>query len=186
MSIAPDRITLPEGDNREAWKALVKKYEPSLLAVARQFPLDEAEVQDAVQCTWIRLLERHESIRNPKALAGWLRTICRNECLNRLRHGKRTMSTDPKDFIQLLPPQRQDLPDEITIQNFRRVTLHQALEELRPVVRSVVVGSVVEKRPYRELEHLLDVPSGSIGPTRMRALNKLRKSQQVQNLLAAS
>ncbi len=186
MSIAQNPVSLPEADDREAWNTLVKKYEPSLLALARQFPLNEVEVQDAIQCTWIRLLERHTTVRNPNALTGWLRTVCRNECLNRLRHSKRTRCADPGDFAKLVTPRPQDCPDEIAVQNCRRAALEQALQELRPVVRSVVVGSVVEKRPYRELETMLGVPGGSIGPTRMRALKRLRTSPQLKNLLAAS
>jgi len=185
MSIAPPKVELPKENDREAWQELVDKYQPCLLALARQFPLDEAEVQDAVQHTWVRLLERHSSVKNPQALAGWLRAVCRNECLNRLRHGTRTMSTDPEDFVQLSPPQQQYCPDEIAVHNLQRSTLQEALKELRPTVRSVVVGSVVEKRPYKELQQMLNVPAGSIGPIRMRALNKLRKSQQITNLVMA-
>jgi RNA polymerase sigma-70 factor (ECF subfamily) len=46
---------------------------------------DEAEARDAVQEAWTRAWRQRDSLRDPAALHGWLRSIVARECLRSLR-----------------------------------------------------------------------------------------------------
>src|SRR3712207_8783081 len=64
------------GDQR-AWQEIVDEYGGLVWSVARGFRLSEAQMADAVQTTWLRLVEHLAEIREPERLPGWLRTTTR-------------------------------------------------------------------------------------------------------------
>ena len=51
-----------DGDAREK---LVRRYDGSLRRAARSFRVDPATAEDAVQTTWLRLVEHLDSLRDP-------------------------------------------------------------------------------------------------------------------------
>jgi RNA polymerase sigma factor (sigma-70 family) len=85
----PEEITdllqqAAEGDS-EAWEVIVATYAGLLRSVVRGFRLNEAETKDALQNTWLRLIENLHTIRDPSALPGWLCTTARRVCLETVR-----------------------------------------------------------------------------------------------------
>ena len=64
------------GDH-DAWERLVRRYDTALHRVARSFRVDQATADDAVQTTWLRLVEHLDSLRDPDRLGSWLITTVR-------------------------------------------------------------------------------------------------------------
>ncbi len=64
----------------EAWSALVHRYAPLVMAVARSYQLTAADAQDVSQTVWLRLVEHLANLREPEALPGWLVTTTQREC----------------------------------------------------------------------------------------------------------
>ncbi|MFC7100257.1 RNA polymerase sigma factor [Nonomuraea rubra] len=56
-----------DGD-RTAWDELESRFGPRMWAVARACGLSPADAADAVQGTWLRLLQNLRSIRDPAAV----------------------------------------------------------------------------------------------------------------------
>src|SRR4051794_40988791 len=77
-----------EGDPA-AWNAIVDEYAGLLWSVARGFRLNEAQAADAVQTTWLRLVEHVADLREPEHVAGWLKTTAHRVCLQVIRQGGR-------------------------------------------------------------------------------------------------
>ena len=77
------------GGDPAAWEELVRRYEPAVAAMVTGFRLQEADARDAMQRTWLRMLESHRQIREPEALGGWLKTTARRECLRILAEQRR-------------------------------------------------------------------------------------------------
>src|SRR5262249_29838538 len=73
-----------DGDQR-AWDEIVSRYTRLLWSVGRAHRLDTADAADAVQTTWLRLLEHLARISAPGRLVGWLVPTMRGECLRPLR-----------------------------------------------------------------------------------------------------
>src|SRR3712207_9243871 len=73
-----------EGDP-VAWDAIVDEYAGLLWSVVRGFRLNEAQAADAVQTTWLRLVEHVADLREPQHLAGWLKTTASRVCLQVIR-----------------------------------------------------------------------------------------------------
>src|SRR3712207_751025 len=71
-----------EGDPA-AWNAIVDEYAGLLWSVVRGFRLNDAQAADAVQTTWLRLVEHIADLREPGHVAGWLKTTAQRVCLQR-------------------------------------------------------------------------------------------------------
>ena len=60
----------------DAWPLLVERFERLLRDIGRQYRLAPADVEDAMQTTWLQLFRRLSTIRRTAALPAWLATRC--------------------------------------------------------------------------------------------------------------
>ena len=85
-----------------AWTQLVERFTPTLRRIARSYRLQPSDVDDVVQATWLRLFAHIEQLRDPAAVAGWLATTTRRECLRVLQGHVREHLTDDPDAGRVL------------------------------------------------------------------------------------
>lgn len=168
------------GGDRSAWTTLVERYESLLWGIARSHRLDESSASDVVQTTWLRLVENVEGLRNPDALAGWLATTARNECLRVLRQQARQVPTaDDRMPTEVVPP-----VDEARLLAVERdAELWRAFATLPARCQALLRMVTVEPAPsYEEIGAALGMAVGSIGPTRGRCLETLRRTLQSRRI----
>jgi RNA polymerase sigma factor (sigma-70 family) len=163
-----------DGD-QQAWNELVERYTPVLWASARAYRLPTADAADAVQTTWLRLLEHLHRIEDPTRLAAWLTTTIRRECLRLLRRADREQPHSPEFATHLADP--AEPLDTNLIRAERDAALWTAFNRLPDRCRCLLRVLLTDTSPgrYEATAALLDMPVGSIGPTRMRCLNNLRR-----------
>ncbi len=161
------------GGSQAAWCSLVRRYDAAVTATVRAHGLQPADALDAAQRTWMMLVERHDEIRQPEALGGWLRTTARNECLRIIRARQRDALLDVAWFelADAGVDVEQCVVDADTV---RRVRSH--VDRL-PARAAVLVTALFDDdpAPYGEIARRTGIPVGSIGPTRARALVMLRR-----------
>jgi RNA polymerase sigma factor (sigma-70 family) len=164
-----------EGD-QEAWNAITDRFTSLLWSVARSYRLGSDDAEDVVQNTWLRLLENLTKIDNPKALPGWLATTARREALGILRRRGRTVLTRDEDLgVDLADPASTEL-DSALLEDERDVELWASFAKLPERCQQLLRVLMACDRPvYAEVSAAFDMPIGSIGPTRMRCLERLRK-----------
>jgi RNA polymerase sigma factor (sigma-70 family) len=164
-----------EGD-QEAWNAITDRFTSLLWSVARSYRLGSDDAEDVVQNTWLRLLENLTKIDNPEALAGWLATTARREALGILRRRGRTVLTRDEDLgVDLADPTSTEL-DSALLEDERDVELWASFAKLPERCQQLLRVLMACDRPvYAEVSVAFDMPVGSIGPTRMRCLERLRK-----------
>lgn len=167
-------VSLAASGDRSAWESLVARYERLVWGVARSHRLGDADAADVFQTTWLRLLEHLDDIRNPDALSGWLATTARNECLRTLRHQARQIPTDDDQIPEQSVPSQLDaalLDDE------RDAALWKAFATLSNRCQALLRMLAGDPPPsYEDVSGALDMPVGSIGPTRGRCLEALRRA----------
>ena len=152
-------------------------------AVARAHRLPAHHVDDVVQTTLLRLLEHRESIREPRALGAWLQTTARHESLRVLRDGARVRPVCPDDLEDGAEP--SPLQPHVE-RGERRTALLRAIDALPPRQRDLMLVLLAEPEPsYAEVARRLGMPIGSIGPTRARALERLRRDERLAAVLGA-
>ena len=168
------------GDQR-AWNALVEEFSGLLWAVARAHRLRNADAADVVQVTWLRLLEHLGSIHEPERVGAWLATTARRECLRVLRMAQRyVLSGDEPANSEFTDPALEDI---LTAE--RDEVLRRCFARLRPTDQALLRLLVADPRPaYEEIAAALDMPIGSIGPTRGRALERLRQELEREGPLS--
>ena len=171
-----------QGD-QTAWDRLVERYSGLLWAVARAHRLGNADAADVVQMTWLRLFEHLPEIRNPDGVGAWLATTARRECLRTLRRSARC---DPSEEIEALAGEDPVEVDASLLQAERAAWLWAAFERLPAGDQALLRLLAADPAPsYQEISAALEMPIGSIGPTRGRALERLRRELEATGTLAA-
>lgn len=170
-----------EGDHH-AWNAIVDRFLPLVNALIRGYRLSEADGDDVSQTVWLRLVEHLGALREPDALPGWIRTTTRNECLRLLNARGRVRPVDPQDHGGL-DAVEDDIADDDLLAAERRHLLREALAEL-PEGRRALLLLLLADPPvgYEQISERLGIPIGSIGPTRARALDQLRRTRALRGL----
>jgi RNA polymerase sigma factor (sigma-70 family) len=169
--------------NPEAWKALVDRYLPLVWSVTRGYRLAAKDAEDVSQTVWLRLVEHLDDIREPRALPKWIMTTVKHESLRLIRSRQREISVDPLTDSSLETTEQREI-DADMLRAERHQVLRDALAELSPKHRELLLLLVADPPiSYREISRLLDIPIGSIGPTRARCLERLRATPAMRAFL---
>ena len=96
MSAPADRGPLPAlaAGDEATWQATVRRYEGLLRSAARVVLRSDADIDEAVQRTWVLLLRNAARINDPQCLPGWLSTTARREALAILRGQQRAIPSE--------------------------------------------------------------------------------------------
>lgn len=152
---------------------LVELLTPLLWHTARAQGLEHEIARDVVQTTWLRLVEHADRIKDPQAVLGWLVMTTRRESWRLVQRDRRTATDElnPEDPH----PEAAPGPDERVVLRSRQATLWRHLSELSQRCRTLLRVIAFGDRPdYAAIAAGLQMPVGSIGPTRGRCLAKLR------------
>ena len=153
---------------------LVRVMTPVLWQVVRAYGHDRQTSEDILQTTWLTFVRRHSTIEDPKAVAAWLITSARRDAASRSR-GARSAAEPVEDEALA-----RRLPDEasaetVAVLDDEAARLWRAVDRLDARCRRLVrVVAFLDRPDYASLGRDLDMPVGSIGPTRARCLEKLR------------
>ena len=160
-----------QGD-QGAWNDLVAEHSRLLWSVARSFRLDAADANDVVQTTWLRLLEHLDRIEDPSRLIGWWVTTARREAMRVLRRAGRERPVIEDTVLDR--PDDGPPVDSNLLRDERDRALWQAFSRLSEKCRQLLRVAVTHPQSYDEISDALEMPVGSIGPTRRRCLTQLR------------
>ena len=162
---------LARGDE-SAWRSTVGRFEGLVRATARAVLRSDADVDEAVQRTWVLLLGNAVRIKDPRCLPGWLATTARREALAVLRSQQRAVPRE--DVGDHIAPDDRELDADLISLELRR-ELHRAVDRLPGSQRTVVRALLREPTSYDTLSRELGIPRGSLGPLRGRAVRALRE-----------
>lgn len=172
-----------QGDE-EAWGELVDRYTPLLVSVLLRFRLSSAERQDVAQTVWLRLIEHLGSLREPRALPQWLITTAKREALRSATASTRMRPADLQDEAWASRLVSEDDQDADLVRSERHAALLEGFAVLSPRQRQLLLMlSEDPPVPYAEISRRTGIPVGAIGPTRARALERLRRTPAVQQLV---
>lgn len=167
-----------------AWRELVDHYEPLLRRLARQYRLSGQDMDDAIQLTWLRCLEHIDQITHADRLRGWLATICRRESMRLATKGRREVALGEQSVMRLVDGGQEERdPGAEMARRDAHDQLSRAITALPEKQRLVLIELLKEEnRSYLDLSRRLGLPVGSIGPTRQRAIARLRQDPRLVGL----
>ena len=160
-----------------AWELLLRRYEPMLRRVAGGYRLQPADVEDALQSCWLQLFTGIHTLREPAAVGGWLVTTMQRQSLRtRQREVRELLVEEPLDSQQ---PAVDCVASEVEEAELG-VALRRAVRRLegrqRALLETLIAAPDIS---YAEVSAGLDMPVGSIGPTRERGLARLRRDREL-------
>lgn len=158
----------------KAWTELVNRYQSLVYSVALRSGLSSAEAGDCFQHTWIALYQNRESLKDPNQLSSWLSTTARREAF---RLNKRSRTSEPLDQISE-PIDDSELPDETLERLQLQSQFEEALSEIDGRCRELLFALFFspQEESYKEIADRLGIAMNSLGPTRQRCLEKLKKT----------
>ncbi len=169
-----------------AWSTLVRRFQRLVYTVPRRAGLSDAQAAAVCQATYSRLFENIGRIDDASRVRAWLVTTARRETLRLLKEGSRIVDLaatrpgddggsdeDPLEQIADTAPLPDSLLDDLQQQH----RVREALDRLDPRSRQLLELLFLQEEPvpYGEIATRLGIAEGSIGPTRARALEKLRR-----------
>jgi RNA polymerase sigma factor (sigma-70 family) len=163
---------LRAGD-RGAMDDLVREVRPWLYRIAVGHRLDHHSAEDVVQETLLSLVQHVHELRDPAAGLGWLSVVARHEAVQVIKKGRRVEL--PGELAERDTPVAPDDPERCAIESITRDRLAEVVEKLPERCGNVLrLAFLADERDYSAISTTLGMPVGSIGPTRQRALRKMR------------
>jgi RNA polymerase sigma factor (sigma-70 family) len=170
---ATDAFRRWRAGDEAALDELVRMMSPVLWHVVRATGLDREAAEDVVQNTWLTLVRSAESVRDAQAITRWLCTSARREAWRVSKAATRTRPVEDEVLDARMPVQTS--PEAEVVSDDEKALLWRALARLPERCQKLLRIVAWEPRPdYSSVAEGLDMPIGSIGPTRRRCLDKLR------------
>jgi len=184
--VEPDEISglviAAAGGDGVAWKAIVEHFSGLVWAVTRGFRLGPPDAADVFQTTWLRLAEHIDRLASPERVGAWLATTARRESLRIARTDARTIPADEATLVGLgqvdgrSPEQAVLDAEQAMLDSERARHVWRAFRELSARCQQLLRVLMASPPPsYAEVGAALDMPVGSIGPSRARCLDHLRQ-----------
>jgi RNA polymerase sigma factor (sigma-70 family) len=161
---------------------IIERCTPMLRALARRYVANPAEVDDVLQDVWLTFVQNLDRIHEPAATRGWLVRVLTHTAWRAQRCAGRAVPTADVGERQALHDTEDAALRRVWCDELRE-RLTPALRALRPADRRLVVLLASDRQPdYRTVSRLVRRPVGSIGPTRQRALERLRRQPSLADV----
>jgi RNA polymerase sigma factor (sigma-70 family) len=181
-----DLVTRAERGDKQAWDALVERYAPLIWSICRGHRLSRADADDVGQRVWLQLVSELDKVRDPAALSGWLATTTHRECGNIRRATRRLQALGRVLDAGHIPGQQAGVIEQELLAAERHAALHEAFTRLPPCCQRLIAVLIEDPPvPDAQISARLGLPVGSIGPSRSRCLEKLRRDPAIAALINA-
>jgi RNA polymerase sigma factor (sigma-70 family) len=173
-----------KGDS-QAWEALIHRYQRLIYSVPIKIGFSPIDAADIFQSVCVKLLEGLSSLREREKVSSWLITTTTRECWRVI--AKQRRETAPsiygEDFEREITNRlksAEPLADQKAVEYERQQLVREAVsalpERCRMLITMLFYGS--DEASYAEIARKLNIPMNSLGPTRARCLQKLKKTLQ--------
>ncbi len=177
-----DLVHAIQSGDVSAFDQLVGRYDLKLLRIAQNVTHNREDSQDAVQESLLKALQHLSEFRKHSQLSTWLFRITVNQALTKLRKRRTTKEVSLDEAFQededILPREVADWapnPEELCRASELRDILIKAIEELRPILRTVFVLRDVEGLSIDQTADVLDLSPSAVKTRLWRARLQLRE-----------
>ena len=168
-------LQMRQQTNSISFEEAVLPHLDAAFNLARWLTRNAQGAEDVVQEAYLRAFRFFDGYQGGN-MRSWLLTIVRNTCYTWLHQNRAQQPTTAFDEELHTDMTESQSPETLLLRNADRQLLHQALEELLPVFREVLVLSELEELTYKEIADVLGVPIGTVMSRLARARHRLRES----------
>jgi RNA polymerase sigma-70 factor (ECF subfamily) len=171
------------GRDAEQFERIVRRYGRQVFNLAYRMTGNDADAQDLTQEAFLRVFRAMGRIRPGVPLDGWLYRIVTNLFIDTARRRRRVRvesldqpaATPSGGHVERDVPDPSGDPESLVVDPVLDAHVQQALVELSPELRAVVLLSDVEGFAYEEIAHILGLPLGTVKSRLHRARRFLRE-----------
>lgn len=174
-------ITAAIRGEQAAYKELMKKYRDAIFNLIHRIIRDREQVEDHTQETFVKAFASLRNFNREYAFSTWLYKIATNSSIDYIRKKKlltmsinKPISTEDSDYTFELPDSTYE-PDKFIIQGQKSKIIAEAIEQLPPKYRQVIILRHNEERDYSEIAKILKIPIGTVKAHIFRARELLSK-----------
>lgn len=166
--------------DESAWETIVHKYQNLLYSIPLRAGLRRDLASDVLQEVFTTLFQKIGLLEKPEFLRAWLVTTTQHKTIHLIQRENRGRPQSIDELESTIGFEVLDsrlTPDENLIQLEQEKQIEDALDAIDPRCRRLLTLLYLNQHqtPYAEIARQLDIPLGSIGPTRARCLEKLIK-----------
>jgi RNA polymerase sigma factor (sigma-70 family) len=181
-----DLVIRARNGDRSAWEALIDRYSPLTWSICRRYQLDRTDAEDVCQAVWLRLVEQLGNLRDPAALPGWIATTTQRECYRAQRARCRLATGRQVPDAENVPDGQTIVAEDELLTAERHAALREAFRDLPPSCQRLLALLIADPpMSYAQISARLGIPIGSIGPSRSRGLERLRRHPALAALISA-
>ncbi len=154
--------------DRNAFDTLVDRYEGPIFNAAFRITGSVEDAMDATQNAFVAAYEKLHTFDPTYRFFSWIYRIAINQSLNLVSGRKEQTRLDENTYAT------DHGPAEVFDTSEARGHLKQALLELEPLYRTVIVLKHLEGLSYREIAEILEVPEKTVKSRLFTARQRLR------------
>ncbi len=169
-----EAFTAYRAGHHPAMGRLVDLMTPLLWHTARAQGLTPAAAEDVCQTAWLRLIDKSTDIEQPRAVLSWMVTTVRREAWRQYKvAGRDNADLDARPE----PSSAEPGPEQEALLGEQHRVLWTHVKQLNDRCQHLLRVIAFADRPdYATIADSLNMPVGSIGPTRGRCLTQLRET----------
>jgi len=165
-----------------AWEGLIHRYQRLIYSIPIRKGFSTVDAADVFQSVCVLLLEKLPTLRKHEKVASWLITTTTRECWRvaaqwrREGPGETRDPADERDKFSDIPSDGLLADEESSLLEQQQI-VREAVEGLPDRCRRLIAMLFYDKDDpsYADIARDLKIPVASVGPTRARCLDKLRK-----------
>jgi RNA polymerase sigma factor (sigma-70 family) len=159
--------------NQDAWSALIDKYKKLIYSIPVKWELSTEDANDIFQSVCVDLYSDLRRLREPRALPKWLIQTTLHKCARHRKQQSRYSGEEPAEEVAAIKPNADAIMLEAEQEQILRDAIAAVPGRCAQLIRMLFFESPA--RAYDEIARQLGLATGSIGFTRARCLDKLRK-----------
>jgi len=152
---------------QDAWNELIARYQRLIYSIARKLCPQPEDAADVFQRVCLDLYQSLGSLRNDRTLPAWLITVAKRRSYAVLRETREIIPIE--EYVTEAKPEVEAVEKEFLLER----AIGELPERCQSLLRLLYLDP--HEPSYEEVSQRLGMPVASIGPTRARCLEKLRK-----------
>ena len=162
-----------QGD-AEAFALLVEEYQGPVYRLALKMGLSPADAEEAAQEAFVAAWRGLPQFRGESKFSTWLYQLTTHAAIDLMRREKRhSGQMDIDECLNLTDGENS--PEETVLAKDEKDAVAQAMAELSPEYREILLLRYMQQREYEEIAQVLHIPKGTVKSRINRAKAKLKE-----------
>ncbi len=154
--------------NQNAWEALIRRYQNLIYSVPIRYHFSAPDAADVFQHVCVTLLEKLKTLRNTQTISSWLYITTKRHCWKIAKKQRMEVELEGEEGIA-----DDSKGENLVLQHQIKNGVQQLSEKCRELISALYYAD--PPLSYDEITEKFGIPFGSIGPTRARCLERLKK-----------